>query len=49
VSNVIILEVVVENGYRKEDAPSFDGIGGDEQQWGVDVKQHRSIWYWTIR
>jgi hypothetical protein len=27
----------VENGYRKEDAPSFDSVGGDEQQWGLDV------------
>jgi hypothetical protein len=36
-SNVTIPEVVVENGYRKEDALSFDGVGGDEQQCRVDV------------
>jgi hypothetical protein len=36
-SIVTMAEVVVENGYRKEDMEdklSFDGIGGDEHQWG---------------
>ena len=32
-----MVEVVVENGYRKEDGPSFDDVGGDEHQWAVDV------------
>jgi hypothetical protein len=39
-SIMTMAEVVVENGYRKEDMEdklSFDGIGGDEHQWGVDV------------
>ena len=34
-----MVEVVVENGYRKEDGPSFDDVGGDEHQWAVDVDQ----------
>ena len=34
-SNVTMAKIVLENGYGKEDGPSFDGVGGDEQQWGV--------------
>jgi hypothetical protein len=34
-SNVTMVEVVVENGYKKEDGPSF--VGGNEHQWAVDV------------
>jgi len=35
-------ELMVENGYRKEDVSSFVGIGGDEQQWGSMWTQHRA-------
>ena len=35
-----MVEVVVENGYRKEDGSSFNGVEGDEHQWAVDVDQH---------
>lgn len=30
-------EVVVEDGYTKEDGPFFGGYGVDEQEYGVDV------------
>jgi len=30
--------VVVDNGLRKEDLQSFDGVGGDEMQEGYDVE-----------
>ena len=36
-ANVSCLEVVVENGHRKKDLQSVDGIGGDEHEGGVDV------------
>jgi len=35
-------ELMVENGYRKEDVSSFVGMGGDEQQWGSMWTQHRA-------
>ena len=38
--------VVVENGYRKEDGPSFDDVGGDEHQWAVDVDQTLGNMVW---
>ena len=38
-ANVSSLEVVVvDNGLRKEDLQSFDGVGGDETQEGYDVE-----------
>ena len=39
-SNVTMAKVVVENGYRiedVEDGPSFDGVGGDGHECGVNV------------
>ena len=36
-SNVVMAEVVVENGYRMQgvlDGPSIDGVGGNEQELG---------------
>ena len=38
-SNVTMAEVVVENGYRMQgvlDRPSIDGVGGNEQDLGVE-------------
>ena len=38
-SNVPMAEVVVENGYRMQgvqDGPSIDGVGGNEQELGVE-------------
>jgi hypothetical protein len=35
--NVMRPEVVVENGHRKDELPSFDGGGGDELEWRLDV------------
>ena len=38
-SNVPMAEVVVENGYRMQglhDGPSSDGVGGNEQELGVE-------------
>jgi hypothetical protein len=37
-ANVSCLEVVVENGHRKDDLQSVDGIGGDERQVRYDVE-----------
>ena len=37
-ANVSCLEVVVENGHRKKDLQSVDGVGGDERQARYDVE-----------
>jgi hypothetical protein len=39
--NVVMAEVVVENGYRMcglQDEPSFDGVGDTQQECGVHVE-----------
>ena len=38
-SNVLMAEVMVENGYRMQgfhDGPSVDSVGGNEQKLGVE-------------
>jgi hypothetical protein len=50
-SNVPMVEVVVENGYRMQgfqEGPSIDGVGGNEQERGAKGKQLRVTWIWTI-
>lgn len=36
-----ISEVVVEDGFIKQDGPSSDGFGGDEHDWGWMQMHHR--------
>ena len=44
-SNVPMAEVVVENGYKMHgvlDGPSIDGVGGNEQELGVEGEATQS-------
>jgi hypothetical protein len=46
-----MLEVVVENGYRLgdvHDGSCNDGVGGDEEKFGLKGKELRVTWIWTV-